>query len=94
MTMLISSVSLLPGGSGAFMLLAWNICCRRKAGLSSVAKGLAQIGVGLAILTEKKVMDNRHPCLASGYKILASKAASHNQGGLPCYGKRIAGNIR
>jgi hypothetical protein len=41
-----------------------------------------QIGVGLAILTETKVTDDHHPCLASGYKILASKAASHNQGGI------------
>ena len=47
-----------------------------------MANGLAQMGVGLAILTETKVMDDRHPCLASGYKILTLKAASHNQGGI------------
>jgi hypothetical protein len=81
MTMLISSVPPLPGGSRAFMLAAWNIRCGRYAGPSSVAKGLAQMGIGLAILTETKVMDDRHLHLASGYKFLASKAASHNQGG-------------
>ncbi len=40
------------------------------------------MGVGLAILTETKVTDNCHPCLLSGYKILALKAESHNQGGV------------
>ncbi len=27
-------------------------------------------------------MDNRHPCLASGYKILVPKATNHNLGGI------------
>ncbi len=45
-----------------------------------MAKGLLQMGVGLAVLTETKVIDNRHPNLTSGCKILASKAMSHNQG--------------
>jgi hypothetical protein len=40
------------------------------------------MGVGLAILMETKVTDAHHPCLALGYKILASKVASHNQGGI------------
>jgi hypothetical protein len=40
------------------------------------------MGVGLAILTEMKVTDNHHPCLVTGCKILASKAASRNQGGI------------
>ncbi len=44
------------------------------------------MGVGLAILTETKVTDDRHPRLASGYKILALKAVS--------YGKRIARIMR
>jgi hypothetical protein len=82
MTMSISLVPPLPGGSGAFTLAAWNICCGRNAGLSSGAKRLAQMGVSLAISTETKVTDDRHPCLASGYKIHASKVASNNQGGI------------
>jgi hypothetical protein len=66
MTVLISSVPPSLGGSGAFALAAWNIRCERNAGLSSAAKGLAQMGVGLAVLTETKVTDDCHPCLALG----------------------------
>jgi hypothetical protein len=40
------------------------------------------MGVGLAVVTETKITDVRHTHLASGYKILASRAASHNQGGI------------
>ena len=71
-----------PGGSGAFTLAAWNIRCGRNAGLTAAAKGLAQMGVGLAVVTETKITDARYTCLALGYKILASRAASHNQGGI------------
>ena len=38
--------------------------------------------VGLAVVTETKITDARYTRLASGYKILASRAASHNQGGI------------
>jgi hypothetical protein len=82
MTMSTSLAPPSPGGSGAFRLAAWNIRCGRNAGLTSAAKGLAQMGAGLAIVTETKISDNRYTRLASGYKILASKAASHNQGGI------------
>ena len=64
-----------PGGGGAFTLAAWNIRCGRNAGLTSAAKGIA-------VVTETKITDARYSRLASGYKILASKAASHNQGGI------------
>jgi hypothetical protein len=37
-------------------------------GLKSVAKGLAQMGVGLAVLTEMELTDNHHAPLASGFK--------------------------
>jgi hypothetical protein len=40
------------------------------------------MGVGLAVLTETKLTDDRYTRLASGFKILASKATSHNQGGI------------
>ncbi len=36
-------------------------------------------------------MDNHHPRLASGYKILASKATSHNQGGIALLWKENCG---
>jgi hypothetical protein len=38
------------------------------------------MGVSLAIVTETKITDARYTRLASGYKVLASKATSHNQG--------------
>jgi len=82
MTMSTSSAPPSPGGGGAFTLAAWNIRCGRNAGLTSAAKGLAQMGVGIAVVTETKITDDRYTRLASGYKILASKAASHNQGGI------------
>jgi hypothetical protein len=91
MTMLISLAPPLPWGSGAFTLAAWNIRCRRNAGLSSAAKGLVQMGVGLAISTKTKVTTDCHSCLASGYRILASKAASHNQGGIALLWKKKCG---
>jgi hypothetical protein len=40
------------------------------------------MGVGLAVATETKITDARYTRLASGYKILASKTVSHNQGGI------------
>jgi hypothetical protein len=82
----------LPGGSRAFTLSAWNIHCGHNVGLSSGAKGLVQMGVGLAIFMETKVTDDHHPRLASGYKILASKAASHNQGGIALLWKENCGD--
>jgi hypothetical protein len=91
MTMSISLVPPSRGGSGACTLAAWNIRCRRNARLSSAAKRLAQMGVGLTILTETKVTDDRHPRLASGYNILVSKAASHNQGGIALLWKENCG---
>ncbi len=54
MTMLISLVTPLPGGSRAFTLAAWNIRCGRNVALSSVAKGLVQMGVGSAIFDGDK----------------------------------------
>ena len=40
------------------------------------------MGVSIAVVTETKITDARYPRLASGYKILASKARSHSQGGI------------
>jgi len=55
--------------------------------MTSAAKGLEQMGVGLAVLTETKLTDDRYTCLASGFKILTSKATSHNQGGIALFWK-------
>jgi DNA-binding transcriptional LysR family regulator len=82
MTMSISLAPPSPGDDGAFTLAAWNIYCRRNAGLTSVAKGLVQMGAGLAILPETNLTGDRRHCLALGYKILATEETSHNQGGI------------
>jgi hypothetical protein len=76
------STSLAPplsGGCGTFSVVAWNIRCGRNAGLASAAKGLAQMGVDVAVLTETKITDDQYPHLTSGFKVLLSKAASQHQ---------------
>jgi hypothetical protein len=92
--MLISLVPPSPGGGGAFTFAAWNIRCGHNAGLTSAAKGLVQMGVGLAVLMEIKVTDDCHPHLASGYKILTLKAMSHNQGGIALLWKENHGEYK
>ena len=70
------------GDSGTFSIATWNIHYGRNLGLASAAKGLTQMGVGCALLTEVKIMDKKYPKFASGYQIILSKATSHNQGGI------------
>ena len=41
--------------------------------MTSVAKGLAQMRVRLAVLTETKLMDNHHTHLSLGCKVLSVK---------------------
>ena len=50
--------------------------------MAQVAAGLVQMRVGLAVLTETKLVDDRHPTTASGYTIMCSKAVSGHQGGV------------
>jgi hypothetical protein len=80
--MLVSLASPRLGDSGTFLLATWNICCRRNTGLISAAKGLAQMGVNCADLTEVKIMNGKYPRCTSGFKIISSKATSHSQGGI------------
>jgi hypothetical protein len=40
------------GDSGTFLIATWNIRCGQNLGLASAAKGLAQMGIGAAILME------------------------------------------
>ncbi len=73
----------LPGSCRTFLIAAWNIPCGWNVGLTSAAKRLALMGVDLAILMETKITDDRcYPCFALWYKVLLSKATSHNQGGI------------
>jgi hypothetical protein len=52
------------GGSGTkgtkpFSMAMWNIRCGRGTGMAAVAKGLAQMGVGIGILTKTKVTNDQ-----------------------------------
>ncbi len=40
------------------------------------------MGIRAAILTKMKITDNWYPKFVSGYKVIASKATSHKQGGV------------
>ena len=50
--------------------------------MAQAKAGLTQMRVGLAVLTETKLVDDRHPKTASGYTIMCSKAVSGHQGGV------------
>jgi hypothetical protein len=76
-----------PGGSGTkgtkpFSIVTWNICCRRGTEMTAAAKGLAQMGVGIRILTKMKVTNDWYSKSLSGYRVLVSKASSPHQGGI------------
>jgi hypothetical protein len=72
----------LPGGSGTFSIATWNIRSCRGTGLVAAAKGLRQMGVGCAVLTETKLTNDRYPKFVSGYQVISLKAASPHQGGV------------
>ncbi len=72
----------LPEGSGTFSVTTWNIRSGRGAGLAAAAKGLRQMGVGCAVLTETKLTDDRYPWFIQGYHMIASRAMSPQQGGI------------
>jgi hypothetical protein len=48
--------------------------------LAAAAKGLAQMGFGIGILTKTKVTNNQYSKSLSGYRVIVSKAASPHQG--------------
>ncbi len=63
-------------------MATWNIVDERGGRLAQAAAGLAQMKVGLAVLTESKLVNNRYPKSASGYTIMCSKAVSGHLGGV------------
>ena len=71
-----------PGGSGTFSIVTWNIRSGRGTGMVAAAKGLHQMGVGCAVLTETKLTNDRYPKFISGYHVISSKVASPHQGGV------------
>jgi hypothetical protein len=46
-------------GTKPFSMAMWNIYCKRGTGMAAVAKGLAQMVVGIGILTKTKVTNDR-----------------------------------
>jgi hypothetical protein len=64
------------GDSRTFLITTWNIRCSQNLGMASTAKGLAQMGIGAAILMEMKITDDQYPKFTSGYKVITSKATS------------------
>jgi hypothetical protein len=51
-------------------------------GLAAAAKGLRQMGIGCAVLTETKLTNDQYPKFVLGYQVISSKAASPHQGGV------------
>ena len=66
--MSVSSAPSLSGGSGTFSIATWNIRSGRGMGLAVAAKGLHQMGIGCAVLTETKLTDDRYPKFVLGYR--------------------------
>ncbi len=50
--------------------------------MAAAAKGLAQMGVGIGILTKTKVIDDWYSKSLLGYRVLVLKATSPHQGGI------------
>lgn len=67
------------GDCGTFLLQRGTFVVGVNPGLTSVARGLAQMGVNCALLTEVKITKNKYPKYTLGYKILS---LHHNQGGV------------
>jgi hypothetical protein len=82
MMMLASLAPPSSGGSGTFSIAAWNICCGQGNRLTFMAKVLAKMEVGCAVLLEMKITNNCYARTMSGYKVLATKAPSKHQGGI------------
>jgi hypothetical protein len=72
----------LPGGSRTFSIATWNIRSGRGTGLAVAAKGLRQMGVSCAVLTETKLTDDQYPKFILGYQVILSKVVSPHQGGV------------
>ncbi len=63
-------------------MVTWNIVDGRGRRLTQAAAGLAQMRVGLVVLTETKLVDDRHPKTASGFSIMCLKTLIGHQGGV------------
>ena len=70
------------GGSGTFSVASWNIRDGRNGGLVNAAKGMADMGIGCAFLSEVKISDNKYAKRPEGYEIIISRGKSKQQGGV------------
>ncbi len=81
--LLIPMLALSAEDSGTFSVATWNIRSGRGAGLAAAAKGLHQMGVGCAVLTETKLNDDRYPKFVQGYHVTGgSGSAMERFGGI------------
>jgi hypothetical protein len=76
-----------PGGSRTkgtkpFFLAMWNIHCGSGMGIAAAAKGLAQMGVRIGILTKTKIINDWYSKSLLGYRVIVLKAVSPHQGGV------------
>jgi hypothetical protein len=69
-------------GSGTFWMAMWNIVNGKGGRLKQAATGLAQVGIGVAVLREMKLVDDQYPKTTAGYTIMCSKVASCTQEGV------------
>jgi hypothetical protein len=50
--------------------------------LAAAAKGLRQMDIGCAVLTETELTNDRYPKFVQGYHVIALHATSPQQGGI------------
>ena len=60
----------------------WNIQSGRNTCLETALRALSIVGVDVCFLTETKLTAGIYTRLSSGYRVLATNAVSHRQGGV------------
>ena len=60
----------------------WNILSGRNTHLETTLRALSKVGVDICFLTETKLTDGIYTRFSSGYRVLATNAVSHHQGGI------------
>ena len=60
----------------------WNIQSGRSTRLETALRALSIVGVELCFLTETKLTNGIHTRISLGYRVLATNAMSHHQGGV------------
>ena len=60
----------------------WNILSGRNTRLETALRALSKVGVDICFLTETKLTDGIYTRFSSGYRVLATNAVSHHQGGI------------